>query len=81
MWRSAWCRRPESASRCRRRLTIVPAAGVAPSAELRRELDAYCREKIARYAIPREFEFRESLPTTLVGKVAYRVLEEEEQKK
>ena len=57
---------------------IVPAEGVAPSEELRRELDAYCREKIARYAIPREFEFRESLPTTLVGKVAYRVLEEEE---
>ncbi len=57
---------------------IVPADGVAPSEELRRELDAYCREKIARYAIPREFEFRTSLPTTLVGKVAYRVLEEEE---
>ena len=28
--------------------------------------------------MPRELEFRPELPKTLVGKVAYRVLEEEE---
>jgi long-chain acyl-CoA synthetase len=28
--------------------------------------------------MPREIEFRTELPKTLVGKVAYRVLEEEE---
>ena len=28
-------------------------------------------------AMPREIEFRKELPKTLVGKVAYRVLEEE----
>ena len=28
--------------------------------------------------MPYDIEFRESLPTTLVGKVAYRILEEEE---
>ena len=28
--------------------------------------------------MPREIEFRKELPKTLVGKVAYRVLEEEE---
>ncbi|MBP3816595.1 MAG: AMP-binding protein [Firmicutes bacterium] len=38
----------------------------------------YCKEHIAKYAIPKEIEFREELPKTLVGKVAYRVLEEEE---
>ena len=32
---------------------------------------------VARYAIPREIEFRDDLPKTLVGKVAYRKLEEE----
>ena len=32
-------------------------------------------------AMPYEIEFREQLPKTLVGKVAYRVLEEEELKK
>ena len=30
---------------------------------------------------PRSIEFRDELPKTLVGKVAYRVLEEEEQAK
>ena len=41
-------------------------------------LMAYCRKNIAKYAMPYEIEFREQLPKTLVGKVAYRVLEEEE---
>ena len=57
---------------------IVPKPGIQPSEELKVEILAYCRDNIARYAMPREIEFRESLPTTLVGKVAYRVLEEEE---
>ena len=38
----------------------------------------YCRKHIAKYALPSDIEFREELPKTLVGKVAYRVLEEEE---
>ena len=36
---------------------------------------------VAAYALPREVEFRSQLPRTLVGKVAYRLLEEEEEKK
>jgi long-chain acyl-CoA synthetase len=35
---------------------------------------------VAKYAIPREIEFRDDLPKTLVGKVAYRKLEEEANK-
>ena len=42
---------------------------------------AYCRKYIAKYAMPYDIEFRSELPKTLVGKVAYRVLEEEEAKK
>ncbi len=38
----------------------------------------YCKKNIAKYAIPYDIEFRNQLPKTLVGKVAYRVLEEEE---
>ena len=38
----------------------------------------YCRKHIAKYAMPYDIEFREDMPKTLVGKVAYRVLEEEE---
>ena len=36
------------------------------------------RLHIAKYALPREIEFRRELPKTLVGKVAFRKLEEEE---
>jgi long-chain acyl-CoA synthetase len=35
---------------------------------------------VSKYAIPREIEFRSDLPKTLVGKVAYRKLEEEANK-
>ncbi len=48
-----------------------------PSDEIRQELMDHCRRNIAKYAMPYEIEFREELPKTLVGKVAYRVLEEE----
>ena len=56
---------------------VVPMPGIAPTEELRAELLAYCAQHMAKYACPRELEFREALPKTLVGKVAYRVLEEE----
>lgn len=56
---------------------VVPMPGVAPSQELKREILEHCAAHVAKYAVPRELEFREELPKTLVGKVAYRVLEEE----
>ena len=56
---------------------VVPMPGIEPTEALKQEILDYCREHIARYAMPREIEFRTELPKTLVGKVAYRVLEEE----
>ena len=56
---------------------VVPMPGVEPTEELKAELMEYCSKRIAKYAMPREMEFRKELPKTLVGKVAYRVLEEE----
>ncbi len=44
----------------------------------KKELLDYCRIHIAAYAMPYDIEFRDDLPKTLVGKVAYRQLEEEE---
>ena len=59
------------------RAYIVPMPGIEPGDDLKEEILSYCRDHIARYALPREIEFRTELPKTLVGKVAYRVLEEE----
>ena len=39
---------------------------------------AYLKKNVAKYAMPYDIEFRAELPKTLVGKVAYRVLEDEE---
>ena len=59
------------------RAYVVPMPGIDPCEELKKELLDYCSGKIAKYALPRQIEFRTELPKTLVGKVAYRVLEEE----
>jgi len=45
------------------------------------ELLEFCKDKMAGYKRPRFIEFRESLPTSVVGKVLRRVLREEEIKK
>lgn len=54
------------------------APNVPANEETRRELMDYCRKHIAKYAMPYDIAFREEMPKTLVGKVAYRALEEEE---
>jgi long-chain acyl-CoA synthetase len=54
------------------------APNVPESEETKRELMAYCSKHIAKYAMPYDIEFKEDMPKTLVGKVAYRLLEEEE---
>ena len=51
------------------------------SEELKKSIKEHCKKYVAAYALPREIEFREELPKTLVGKVAYRKLEEEEARK
>ena len=56
---------------------VVPMPGIEPTEELKQEILSYCSGHIAKYAMPKEIEFRTELPKTLVGKVAYRVLEEE----
>ena len=60
---------------------IVLKPDYEPSDETREKIMDYCRKHIAKYALPYEIEFRDELPKTLVGKVAYRILEEEEAKK
>ncbi len=57
---------------------IMLKPGIPANDETKQELFDYCRKNIARYAMPYDIEFRNELPKTLVGKVAYRKLEEEE---
>lgn len=57
---------------------VVLEEGVTPTDEYKHALNEHCRKNIARYAMPKEFEFRDSLPKTGVGKIAYTQLEAEE---
>lgn len=57
---------------------IMLKPGYEGSEELKKSILEHCTKYVAKYAMPRELEFRAELPKTLVGKVAYRVLEEEE---
>ena len=57
------------------------SADVPADETTKKTLMDYCRKNIAKYAMPYDIEFREELPKTLVGKVAYRTLEEEEIRK
>jgi long-chain acyl-CoA synthetase len=45
------------------------------------EIVNFCKGKLAKYKVPREVEFRDSLPKKLVGKVLRRVLVDEEKAK
>ncbi|GFZ87676.1 long-chain-fatty-acid--CoA ligase [Paenibacillus marchantiophytorum] len=45
-----------------------------------KELELWCRERLAAYKVPRKVEFRQSLPKTMIGKVLRRQLLEEEKK-
>ena len=53
------------------RYYIVPRGESAPSPE---ELDAYCREHLADYKVPREYVFAQALPLTPVGKIQKSIL-------
>lgn len=57
---------------------IVLRPGKTETPELMESIWEHCRRHIAKYAMPYEIEVRDSLPKTLVGKVAYTVLEKEE---
>ena len=60
---------------------VVLREGYEPTPELLDSLKVHCKKNIAKYALPYDIEIRKSLPKTLVGKIAYTVLEEEEAKK
>ena len=60
---------------------VVLRPGYQPSQKIKDEIMELCKKQVAKYALPYEIEIRDSLPKTLVGKIAYTVLENEENKK
>ena len=58
---------------------LVP--GTPETQQTKEAIMDHCRKHVAKYAMPYDIEFREDMPKTLVGKVAYRILEEQELKK
>ncbi|WP_128894012.1 long-chain-fatty-acid--CoA ligase [Longirhabdus pacifica] len=54
---------------------IVPTEPLTSS-----ELDEWCREKLANFKVPKQYEIKDDLPKSLVGKVLRRELREEEEK-
>ncbi|MBQ3572920.1 MAG: AMP-binding protein, partial [Clostridia bacterium] len=60
---------------------VVLKAGIEESEEVKASIMEHCRKNIAKYAMPYEIEVRKELPKTLVGKIAYTVLEKEEAEK
>lgn len=57
---------------------VVLKSQADKSPETEKELIDYCREHLIKWSCPRSIEFRSDLPKTLVGKVAFNVLEKEE---
>lgn len=60
---------------------IILDEGEKPSSKIKLELKKLCRENLAAYSQPKEYEFRESFPKTLYNKVDYKKLECEELEK
>lgn len=44
---------------------------------VKKSIKEHCKKNLAAYAIPYEFEYRKSLPKTLIGKVDFKKLQEE----
>lgn len=61
---------------------IVLKEGVELNSSVKKSIKEHCEKNIVAYAMPYEFEYRDSLPTTLVGKVAFtKLMDEDKQKK
>jgi len=56
---------------------IVLKNGIKPNMNIKKKIKKYCEDNLARYSWPYEYEYRDSIPKTLVGKVAYKKLENE----
>ena len=59
---------------------IVLKDGVELTGKIKKEIIELCKKNVSIYSLPKEYEYRSSLPKTKVGKVAFTELEKENQK-
>lgn len=60
---------------------VVLKEGISATKKIKDEIKNLCKENIASYSLPYDYEFRKTLPTTKLGKVAYTELMKEEKEK
>lgn len=60
---------------------IVLESNIKPTPQIKKEIMELCKKNLAVYSLPREYEFRDSLPKTLYNKIDYKSLEEAENSK
>lgn len=56
---------------------IVLKEGVNLNSGIKKEIKELCEKNLSKFSIPYEYEYRKSLPKTLIGKVDYKQLERE----
>ena len=56
---------------------IVLKEGIKPSLSIKKEIKELCEKNLSKFSLPADYEYRESLPKTLIGKVDYKQLERE----
>ena len=60
---------------------IVLKSGYNDTSSVKKSIKELCEKNLSRFSLPYEYEFRESLPKTLIGKVDFKKLAEEEEEK
>lgn len=56
---------------------IVLKEGVNLNSNIKKEIKELCEKNLSKFSIPYDYEYRKSLPKTLIGKVDYKQLERE----
>lgn len=60
---------------------VVLKKGYSPTIMVKNSIKEHCKKHLAKYSLPYEYEFRKSLPKTLIGKVDFKKLQDEEDRK
>lgn len=57
---------------------IVLKENIKPSSKIKKEIDNLCKKNLPKFSVPQKYVFKDEFPTTLIGKVDYRSLQEDD---